>query len=294
MTLQATSDQVSPDHAPKHRQKWVGGRPPEKAHIYQLYTSTPIPCTTVWQGTDSRFNVTNPKPFSYQLYITDDSIPLPSPETTPTSQYHAPYTPGREATPSFAAEFLDALILGSETPETEQWRLDIWWVNGKGQSEACPWDVEECMAHYRATELKRRGEALHTVPTYFECSWLSGTPFRGVLLIVDGVEDWREQNGVRVVEFDLGVGKKVQGKDCEGLRLSVSYELDDLGSEDAETYERKWGTTVRDSRRSISVLPASSSRFDGYTELPLGGWLCTVERRGLMRQDYEALTGWKE
>ncbi|KAL8925884.1 MAG: hypothetical protein Q9172_002037 [Xanthocarpia lactea] len=294
MTLRATSDRVTPDPPPNYTPKSVGGRSPEKSHIYQLYTSTPIPCATVWHGTANSFNVTNPKPFSYQVYITDASIPLPSPETAPTSQYRAPYIPGREATPSFAAEFLDALVHGSKTPEQEQWRLDIWWVNGKGQSEASPWDVEECMAHYRATEVERRGKALHTVPTYFESTWLSGTPFRGVLLIVDGVEDWREQNGGRVVEFDLGVGKTVQGKDGEGLKKSVSYEIDDLGSEDADKYERKWGTTIRDSRRSVSVLPASSSYFDGYTKWPLGDWLCTVERMGLMRQDYEALTGWKE
>ncbi|KAL8870018.1 MAG: hypothetical protein Q9174_003837 [Haloplaca sp. 1 TL-2023] len=288
MTSEDSPTGASTDHSPKISQRFI--RPPEKLHFYQLYSPDPVPCATVWQGTATRFNPTTPKPFSYQVYITDPSIPLLQPDTPPSCQFQQPYIPAREKVLSFAVGFLEALVNGSRTSEPEQWRLDMWWANGRGPSGDSAWDVEECLAHYRATELERRGKTLHTVPTYFECDRLLGTPFRGVLLIVDGVNHWREKDGIRVVEFDLGVAKEVEGEDGEGRRLSVSYEQHDITDEEAERYEKKWGTTARDCRRSVSIPAASPSYAGGYWEESLGSWLSRVERVGLMRQDYEILT----
>ena len=92
--------------------KSTPGRPPELQYTYQIFTLSAIPCTTVWRGSAIRFNGSNPPPFSYQVYITDPSIPVP-PSNTPSNkpEFSTRALPHPER--GFAVEFLEALVDGS-------------------------------------------------------------------------------------------------------------------------------------------------------------------------------------
>lgn len=163
--------------------KSTGGRPPELQYTYQISTLSAIPCITVWRGSASRFNDSNPPLFSYQFYITDPSIPVPAPNTPSASEFSSRPPPHPEK--GFAAELLDALVDGSVSMHLNYWRLHVWWVNSKGE-EGKDWGAEDCLAHYRATEAERRGQLLHTVPNYAEsCDYLGGTSCKGLFFVID-------------------------------------------------------------------------------------------------------------
>ncbi|KAL8881412.1 MAG: hypothetical protein Q9198_001383 [Flavoplaca austrocitrina] len=256
--------------------KSTGGRRPELQYTYQIFTLSAISCTTVWRGIASHFNASNPPPFSFQIYITDPSIPVPPLDTPSISEFSSrpPPRPGR----GFAAELLDALIDGSVSMHSSHWRLDIWWVNSKGE-EGKDWGAEDCLAHYRSMEVERRGQLLHTVPNYAEsCEYLGGTSCKGLFFVIDGVKEWKWKGGVRVVEFDPENRSREQWED-DGIH-------DD---EDPNKYEKKWGTKVRDWRGSTWVPPQSPRRLGEYHEPALGSWMNTIHEYGILRHDYNVL-----
>ena len=250
--------------------KSIAGRPPELQYTYRIHSSFTIPCTTVWRGSASHFNASNPPPFSFQIYITDPSIPVPPPNTPSASEFSSrpPLHPER----GFAAEFLDALVDGSVSTPWNHWRLDVWWVNSKGE-EGKDWGAEDCLAHYCATEAERRGQPLHTVPNYAESiDNLGGTSCKGLFFVIDGAKEWRYKGGLRIVEFDPDVRRRTGWAD---------EEISD--DEDSNRYEKKWGTTVRDWRGSIWVDPQSPRHFGECHQRAIGSWMYTICEWGIMR-----------
>ena len=112
--------------------KSTGGRAPERAYIYQLHTASPIPCTTIWWGTQTCFNISNPKPFSFEIYVTDAAIPTPPSSTPPpASQLHSRIDSER----SFVAEFLYVLTIKCGDSPVEPCRRDLWWVHRNEKAE---------------------------------------------------------------------------------------------------------------------------------------------------------------
>ena len=245
--------------------KSTGGRRPTAGDHLEYYRTTAPdhlshPYTSIWRGSLNQFPLSNPKPYSYQIYVLSNNTSF-SPTTTTGTNHFA------------EAETLLAKLVEGKGGYYEYWRLDI---------HAMPegFSTEDCARHYLA--LKdfrggRGGEGLHTVSSY--CGD-AGTHFENVFFVVDGGR-WRELpegkgeggTGLRCVEFGK-VGNYWNDED---------EKADDVEEEDEEEEDEEEEIRLCGMKAKVFRLGVMSVGQRMQCEL----WGCAT-----VRQDYEDM--WAE